>query len=136
MSSLNNGLVLTLKNTLAELAKTRESFLPRLAADEVGTVTTISQGIATVSGLPGVGYDELVEFPHNLYGIAFNLDQDEVGIVLLGACTHVSAGAEVRRTGRVMDIPAGNGTIGRVIDSLGRALDERGPGCLQPAIAD
>jgi F-type H+/Na+-transporting ATPase subunit alpha len=127
MSSLNNGLVLTLKNTLAELAKTRESFLPRLAADEVGTVTTISQGIATVSGLPGVGYDELVEFPHNLYGIAFNLDQDEVGIVLLGACNHVSAGAEVRRTGRVMDIPAGNGTIGRVIDSLGRALDERGP---------
>jgi F-type H+/Na+-transporting ATPase subunit alpha len=127
MSSLNNGLVLILKNTLAELAKTLESFVPRLAADEVGTVTTISQGIATVSGLPGVGYDELVEFPDNLYGIAFNLDQDEVGIVLLGACNHVSAGAEVRRTGRVMDIPAGNGTIGRVIDPLGRALDERGP---------
>jgi len=119
-------LISTLKNTLAELAKTRESFVPRLAADEVGTVTTISQGIATVSGLPGVGYAELIEFPENLYGTAFNLDQDEVGIVLLGACNHVSAGAEVRRTGRVMDIPVGDGTIGRVIDPLGRALDEKG----------
>jgi len=109
------------------LAKTRESFLPRLAAEEVGTVTTISQGIATVSGLPCVGYDELVEFPDNLYGIAFNLDQDEVGIVLLGACNHVSAGAQVRRTGRVMDIPVGHGTIGRVIDPLGRTLDQKGP---------
>jgi F-type H+/Na+-transporting ATPase subunit alpha len=127
MSSLNNGLVSTLKNTLAELAKARESFVPLLAADEVGTVATVSQGIATVSGLPGVGYDELVEFPDNLYGIAFNLDQDEVGIVLLGACNHVSAGAEVRRTGRVMDIPVGDGTVGRVIDPLGRALDEKGP---------
>src|SRR6516165_12422911 len=122
----DSTLVSTLKISLMELAKTRESFLPRLAADEVGTVTTISQGIATVSGLPGVGYDELVEFPDNLYGIAFNLDQDEVGIVLLGACNHMSAGAEVRRTGRVMDIPVGDGTIGRVIDPLGRALDEKG----------
>jgi len=120
-------LVSTLKISLMELAKTRESFLPRLAAEEVGTVTTISQGIATVSGLPGVGYDELVEFPDNLYGIAFNLDQDEVGIVLLGACNHVSAGAQVRRTGRVMDIPVGHGTIGRVIDPLGRTLDQKGP---------
>src|SRR6516225_526200 len=120
-------LISTLKNTLAELAKTRESFVPRLAADEVGTVTTISQGIATVSGLPGVGYDELVEFGDNLYGIAFNLDQDEVGIVLLGACNHVSAGAEVRRTGSVMDIAVGDGTVGRVLDPLGRALDEKGP---------
>ena len=123
MSSLNE----TLKNSLAELARARESFLPRLSADEVGTVTTISQGIATVSGLPGVGYDELIEFPDNLYGIAFNLDQDEVGIVLLGACNHVSAGTEVRRTGRVMDIPVGDGTIGRVLDPLGRGLDEKGP---------
>jgi len=120
-------LVSTLKISLMELAKTRESFLPRLAAEEVGTVTTISQGIATVSGLPCVGYDELVEFPDNLYGIAFNLDQDEVGIVLLGACNHVSAGAQVRRTGRVMDIPVGHGTIGRVIDPLGRTLDQKGP---------
>src|SRR6516162_10672151 len=104
MTTLNEAL----KNAVVELAKTRESFIPRLAADEVGTVTTITQGIATVSGLPGVGYDELIEFPDNLYGIAFNLDQDEVGVVLLGACNHVSAGAEVRRTGRVMDIPVGH----------------------------
>jgi len=120
-----NRLNSTLKNAVMELAKARESLLPRLAADEVGTVTTISQGIATVTGLPGVGYAELIEFPDNLYGIAFNLDQDEVGIVLLGTCNHVSAGAEVWRTRRVMDIPVGDGIIGRVIDPLGRALDEK-----------
>jgi hypothetical protein len=75
MSSLNNDLISTLENTLAKLAEARKTFLPRLAAEEVGTVTTISSGIATVSGLPSVGYDELVEFPGNLYGIAFNLDE-------------------------------------------------------------
>jgi F-type H+-transporting ATPase subunit alpha len=127
VSSLNNDLTFTLQNTVAKLAEARKTFFPRLAAEEVGTVTTISSGIATVSGLPSVGYDELVEFPGNLYGIAFNLDQDEVGIVLLGECNHVSAGAEVRRTGRVMDVSAGDGMIGRVVDPLGRALDEKGP---------
>ena len=83
MNSLNN----TLRNAVVELVKPRESLFPCLAAVEVGGVTTISQGIATASGLPGVGYAELIEFPGNLYGIAFNLDQNEVGIVLLGAGT-------------------------------------------------
>ena len=127
MRHLNSGLISTLEDTLADLAKARETFLPRLAVEEVGTVKTISQGIATVSGLPDVGYDELVQFPDELYGIAINLDLDEVGIVLLGPCTHVNAGAEVRRTGRVMSVPVADGTIGRVIDPLGQPLDEKGP---------
>src|SRR5208283_3830458 len=79
------------------------------------------------SGLPGVGYDELLELPGDLYGIAFNLDRDEVGVVLLGPCSHLGAGAEVRRTGRVMDMPVGERILGRVIDPLGRALDDKGP---------
>jgi F-type H+-transporting ATPase subunit alpha len=127
MNTQNNGLISVLESTLTNMARVREKFGPDLDLREFGRVKTISAGVATVSGLPTVGYDELVEFPENLYGLAFNLDEAEVGIVLLGACNQVSAGAEVKRTGRVMDVPVGNGTIGRVIDPLGRVLDDKDP---------
>src|ERR1700690_4525335 len=94
---------------------------------EVGTITSVSIGIAKVSGLPGVGFDELVKFPGDLYGIAFNVDEDEIGVVLLGECEHLHGGDEVERTGRVMDVPVGDGLIGRVIDPLGGPLDGKGP---------
>src|SRR5471030_600328 len=94
---------------------------------EVGTITSVSIGVAKVSGLPGVGFDELVKFPGDLYGIAFNVDEDEIGVVLLGDFRHLQAGAEVERTGRVMDVPVGDGLIGRVIDPLGGPLDGKGP---------
>ena len=93
----------------------------------MGTITSVSIGIAKVSGLPGVGFDELVKFPGDLYGIAFNVDSDEIGVVLLGECEHLHAGDEVERTGRVMDVPVGDGLIGRVIDPLGGPLDGKGP---------
>lgn len=109
------------------IGQARERFTPRLAAHEVGIITTVSTGIAKVAGLPGVGYEELVQFPGGLSGIAFNVDEDEIGVVLLGECWHLHAGDEVERTGRVMDVPAGQGLIGRVIDPLGRALDGQGP---------
>ena len=109
------------------IGRTREAFTPRLTPREVGTITSVSIGIAKVSGLPGVGFDELVKFPGNLYGIAFNVDPDEIGVVLLGACEHLHAGDEVERTGRVMDVPVGEGLIGRVIDPLGGPLDGKGP---------
>ena len=64
--------------------------------------------------------------PGNLLGLAFNLDEEEIGVVLLGDCTHLSAGAEVRRTGRVIDVPVGDGLLGRAIDPLGRPLDGKG----------
>ncbi len=86
-----------------------------MTPQEVGTITRVSIGIAKVSGLPGVGFDELVKFPGDLYGIAFNVDSDEIGVVLLGECEHLHAGDEVERTGRVMDVPVGDGLIGRVI---------------------
>lgn len=127
MNTQNSGLISTVETSLAQLARVREKFSPDLGIREFGRVKTISAGVATVSGLPTVGYQELVEFPDNLYGLAFNLDEEEVGLVLLGACNHVSAGAEVRPTGRVMDVPVGHGTVGRVIDPLGRALDDKGP---------
>ena len=109
------------------ISRTLEAFTPQLTPREVGTITSVSIGIAKVSGLPGVGFDELVKFPGDLYGIAFNIDSDEIGVVLLGECEHLHAGDEVERTGRVMDVPVGDGLIGRVIDPLGGPLDGKGP---------
>jgi F-type H+-transporting ATPase subunit alpha len=103
-----------------------DSFEPQLIPKEIGVITTLSTGIVKVSGLPGVGYEELVKFPGNLYGIAFNVDPDEVGVILLGEYWHLHAGDEVERTGRVMDVPVGESLIGRVINPLGEPLDNRG----------
>ena len=127
MKNPNDALHSILENTFVRLTRAREKFAVRLSAVEVGTVITVSAGVARATGLPGVGFDELVEFPGELFGIAFNVDEEEIGIVLLGDCTHLSAGAELRRTGRVVDVPVGDGIIGRVIDPLGHALDEKGP---------
>ncbi len=110
----------------AGLSAAREAFAPRLAPREVGTVTSIATGIAKVSGLPNVGFEELVQFPGDLLGIAFNVDEDEIGVVLLGDYAHLHAGDEVERTGRVMDVAVGDGLLGRVIDPLGRPLDGGG----------
>lgn len=110
-----------------EIRQVRDAFTPQLTPQEVGTITSVSTGIAKVSGLPGVGLDELVTFPGDVLGIAFNLDADEVGVVMLGDYWHLHAGDEVRRTDRVMDVAVGDGLLGRVIDPLGRPLDGNGP---------
>jgi F-type H+-transporting ATPase subunit alpha len=101
--------------------------VPELAPHEVGTVLSISTGIARVSGLPGVGSEELIRFPGGLLGIAFNVDEEEVGVILLGDHQGLHAGDQVERTGRVTDILVGDGLLGRVIDPLGNPLDEKGP---------
>jgi F-type H+-transporting ATPase subunit alpha len=103
------------------------SFDPKIEAKEIGYITSVSTGIANVSGLPGVGYEELVLFPGGTYGIAFNVDETEIGVVLLGDYSHLQAGDQVERTGRVMDIGVGDQMIGRVIDPLGMAIDGKGP---------
>ena len=113
--------------TFAGISQTRENFTPHLVPHEVGTIISVSTGIALVSGLPGVGFEELLEFPGGAFGIAFNVDEDEVGVVLLGEYSHLHAGAEVQRTGRVMDVAVGDGLLGRVVDPLGRPLDDGGP---------
>ena len=114
-------------SAFAGLRQGREAFTPQLTPCEVGTITSVSTGIAQVSGLPGVGSDELVKFPGAVFGIAFNVDEDEIGVVLLGEYWHLHAGDEVERTGRVMDVAVGEGLLGRVIDPLGRPLDGHGP---------
>ncbi|MEW5783976.1 MAG: alternate F1F0 ATPase, F1 subunit alpha [Bacillota bacterium] len=98
-----------------------------LTVEETGTVLSIGSGIARVAGLAGVKADELVEFPGGVLGIAFNLDPDAVGVVLLGHADNVPSGAVARRTGRVVDIPVGDGLLGRVIDAAARPLDNLGP---------
>ncbi len=111
----------------AAIGQGRDAFAPRLTPHEVGTITNVSTGVARVSGLPGVGFEELLQFPNGVFGIAFNVDEDEVGVVLLGDYAHLHAGDEVQRTGRVMDVAVGDGLLGRVIDPLGRPLDGNGP---------
>jgi F-type H+/Na+-transporting ATPase subunit alpha len=113
-------------DVFAGLGQAREAFVPRLEPREVGTITSIATGIAKISGLPGVGFEELVKFPGDVLGIAFNVDEAEVGVVLLGEYWHLNAGDEVHRTGRVMDVGVGEGFLGRVIDPLGRPLDGKG----------
>lgn len=117
----------TLETTFADLKQARENFEPRLEMRESGVVTTLSAGVATVSGLPRVGYEELIRFPGDLFGMAFNLDEEEVGVILLGDYEHLNVGDPVERTGRVMDVAVGEGMLGRVMDPLGKPLDGMGP---------
>lgn len=107
----------------AEIGKYTFSFTPR----EIGTVTSVSTGIVKVSGLPGAGFEELLKFPGDLFGIAYNIDEDEIGVILLGDDTLLNAGDEVERTGRIIDIPVGDALIGRVIDPMGKPIDGKGP---------
>src|SRR5580704_13368377 len=115
------------ERTFAGISQAREAFTPQMTTKEVGTVISVATGIAKVSGLPGVGFEELVKFPGDRLGIAFNLDEDEIGVVLLGAYQDLHAGDQVERTGRVMDVAVGDELLGRVIDPLGRPLDGKGP---------
>jgi len=109
-----------------QLKSARAALQVGCALDEVGTVMRVSAGIAIVNGLPGVGFEELLQFPSNIFGIAFNLDENEVGVILLGDYSQLNSGDEVKRTGRVMDVAVGEELLGRVIDPLGCPLDGKG----------
>src|ERR1022692_4123592 len=127
MSTAPESLQSVFDRTFAGISQVRETFTPQLRPREIGTIMSVSTGVAKVSGLPGVGFEELLEFPGGVFGIAFNVDEDEIGVVLLGDYWHLHAGDEVERTGRVMDVAVGDGLLGRVIDPLGRPLDDKGP---------
>jgi F-type H+-transporting ATPase subunit alpha len=126
MTAETDSLHSVFDRAFAEIGTAMQGLSPQLSPREVGAVTSIVTGIAKISGLPGVGFDELVEFPGGVLGMAFNVDADEIGVVLLGDYTHLNAGDEVVRTGRVMDVAVGNALLGRVIDPLGRPLDGLG----------
>jgi F-type H+/Na+-transporting ATPase subunit alpha len=104
-----------------------ENYESKIAVDEVGTVITLGDGIARVHGLDKVMAGELLSFPHDVAGIAMNLEEDQVGVVLLGEYTEIKEGDEVKRTGRIMSVPVGDAMIGRVVNSLGEPIDDKGP---------
>src|SRR6059036_3281255 len=104
-----------------------ENYESKIAVDEVGTVITLGDGIARVHGLDKVMAGELLSFPHDLAGIAMNLEEDQVGVVLLGEYTEIKEGDEVKRTGRIMSVPVGDALVGRVVNSLGQPIDDKGP---------
>ena len=104
-----------------------ESYEQKIQVDEVGTIISLGDGIARVHGLDKVMAGELIEFPHGVAGLAMNLDEDQVGAVLLGDYTELSEGDQVKRTGKIMSVPVGKAMIGRVVNSLGQPIDDKGP---------
>ena len=104
-----------------------ENYESKLAVDEVGTVISLGDGIARIYGLNKVMAGELIDFGHGVSGIAMNLEEDQVGAVLMGEYTEIKEGDEVRRTGKIMAVPVGEGMVGRVVNSLGQPIDDKGP---------
>ncbi len=106
-----------------------ENYERAIDVSEVGSVISVGDGIARVHGLEKVMAGELVEFPHDVSGIAMNLEEDQVGVVLLGEYTEIKEGDEVKRTRRIMSVPVGEELIGRVVNALGEPIDGKGAAC-------
>ena len=104
-----------------------ENYEGAIDVSEVGSVISIGDGIARIHGLEKVMSGELIEFPHGVAGIAMNLEEDQVGAVLLGDAIEIKEGDQVRRTGRIMSVPVGEAMIGRVVNALGQPIDDKGP---------
>src|ERR1700691_2126448 len=99
----------------------------KVQVDEVGTITTLGDGIARLNGLDKVMAGELLSFPHGIAGLALSLEEDQVGSVILGDYTELKEGQEVKRTGKILSVPVGPAMIGRVVDALGQPIDDKGP---------
>src|SRR5665213_878298 len=99
----------------------------KVQVDEVGTITSLGDGIARLHGLDKVMAGELLAFPHEIAGLALSLEEDQVGAVILGDYTELSEGNEVKRTGKILSVPVGEGMIGRVVNALGEPIDDKGP---------
>src|SRR5438034_2226779 len=113
---------------ITKILKERIEGLEQAAADlaEVGTVLSIGDGISRVHGLENVMSMEMLELPHDVTGVALNLEADNVGAVLLGDWPKIEEGDTVKRTGRLLEIPVGDGLLGRIVDPLGNPLDGKG----------
>jgi F-type H+-transporting ATPase subunit alpha len=109
------------------LRRNVESYTPSVEREEVGRVVESGDGIARVQGLPRTMANELLEFPGGILGVALNLDEEEIGCIILGESAHIEEGDPVKPTGRILSVPVGDGFLGRVVDGLGRPLDGKGP---------
>src|ERR1700752_5544042 len=99
----------------------------KVRVDEVGTIITLGDGIARIHGLDKVMAGELIEFPHGVAGLAMNLEEDQVGAVIMGEFSELREGDQVRRTGKILSVPVGEAMIGRVVNTLGQPIDDKGP---------
>ncbi|MFA5449648.1 MAG: F0F1 ATP synthase subunit alpha [Clostridia bacterium] len=108
------------------IKKQIKAFSSQLDVSEAGTVIQVGDGIARVHGLSGAMSGELLEFPGGVYGIAMNLDEDSIGVVIMGSDTNIREGAPVKLTGRMAEVPVGEAMIGRVVNALGQPIDEKG----------
>lgn len=104
-----------------------KDFDSALAVDEVGTIVEIGDGIARIYGLSNCMAGEMIEFPNGSYGLALNLEEDNIGAAVMGRYDDLKEGDQAKRTGRVLQVPAGPALIGRVVDPVGRPLDGKGP---------
>jgi F-type H+-transporting ATPase subunit alpha len=104
-----------------------ENYQQTVAVEEVGSVISVGDGIARVHGLDRCMAGEMLEFPHDVFGIALNLEEDQVGVVLLGDYAEIKEGDIVKRTNKIMSVPVGDAMIGRVVDALGKPIDDKGP---------
>ena len=111
----------------AALRKHVDSFSPTLAAEQVGQVLSVGDGVARVAGLPNTAVNELLEFEGGLLGLALNLDEDAIGAVVLGRAEGVEEGKAVRATGRILAVPVGDALLGRVVNALAQPIDGKGP---------
>jgi F-type H+-transporting ATPase subunit alpha len=120
-------LTLNPEDIAGALRRGLEGWSPSVAAETVGYVTSVGDGVARVVGLPNAMASELLEFPNGLIGVALNLDEDSIGAVIMGDSSSIEEGDEVRSTSKVLSIPVGDGLLGRVVDPLGNPIDGKGP---------
>ncbi|MGH7837225.1 MAG: F0F1 ATP synthase subunit alpha, partial [Candidatus Binataceae bacterium] len=104
-----------------------ENYQQTVAVEEVGSVISVGDGIARIHGLDKCMAGEMIAFPHDVFGIALNLEEDQVGAVLLGDYTQIKEGDTVKRTNKIMSVPVGDALIGRAVDALGNPIDGKGP---------
>ncbi|MBR3228464.1 MAG: F0F1 ATP synthase subunit alpha, partial [Erysipelotrichaceae bacterium] len=107
----------------ALIKKQIENYEDRIRSEDVGTIVRVGDGIAIVQGLDNAMSSELLEFPGGVYGMALNLEEDNIGAVLLGDDTNIKEDDEVKRTGRIVEVPVGDMMLGRVVNALGQPID-------------
>jgi F-type H+-transporting ATPase subunit alpha len=116
-----------IKQITGDLQRQIEAFEPEIGISDIGTVAEAGDGIARVKGLANVKSQELVQFENGVVGIAFNLEKDSVGVIVMGDYSEITEGMTARATGRIASVPVGDGMVGRVVDALGQPIDGRGP---------
>jgi F-type H+/Na+-transporting ATPase subunit alpha len=120
-------LTITADEITASLRRNLEGWEPSVTEETVGYVTSIADGVARVEGLPSVMASELLEFPGGLLGVTLNIDETDLGVVIMGEASHIEQGAPVKQTGNVLSVPVGDALLGRVVDPLGNPIDGKGP---------